>query len=809
MLSPNIVADYEKIKNLFAAALELAPEKRADFFTETGADAHLIAEVESLLEARAKAGEFLNNVSAAATVHDSISRNDKFLGQTIDRYRIEREIGRGGMGVVFLATREDFHQQVALKLIKRGMDSDQILERFRREREILAALNHPFIARLLDGGTTDDGLPFFVMEYVEGVPVNEFCRRENLSEKEKLELFRKVCEALIFAHQKLIVHRDLKPSNILVGKDGTPKLLDFGIAKLLDSDEAETQTNQRVLTPAYASPEQLRGDAVDTTSDVYSLGKILAQILLGDNSKSLKFSTIENPTANATKQNLNHDLRNILAMSLREDAARRYRSVEKFSEDIRRYLVGLPVSARRDTFSYRAAKFLKRNRLAVAVSVLFALTLLIGSAATFIQARRAQRQQTLAERRLDNLRKMSDSFTTEIHGAIQNLPGSLPARQMLMRHAVEQLDALAAESDGNLALRDELAQAYLNSAQLPDMLLTEKDATLRKAIKIYRQLVADDPANSHYQEQMALGYSSLGDITKVRGSVADSLEYYKTSVSMLERIAESEPESTEHLVNLSETLIDAGRIYIMEDDIENASQLSQRTLTALEEIRKINADQPELASLANQTNLQITIEQTREGNYQPAIETLRRILGEYETQLARNENDTRVNYYLFVIHRRLADTLEQSGDASAASEHLQTALSIIENLLASSPKDFGYHRNAAATHVLYGEMLTRQKQSAEALEHFRRAVELSKYVLESDTDNSEAKIDLARATANIGNALVLTGKKKEGSENLQKAFGEFQELYARDGANAELKRDYFQTRDWLDAAATNTPAVRY
>lgn len=284
MSSPSNSSDYRKIKEIFSAALEVAPEERSTFLNQKCTDDIIRREVESLLDAREEAGEFLQEVSAVEVMRHSFDRNDKYIGHKIDKYRIIREIGRGGMGVVFLAEREDFRQQVALKIIKRGMDSDAILERFARERQILAALNYPFIARLSDGGTTEEGTPFFVMEYVEGAPLDEYCKENDLSEKDKLEIFRKICSAVSFAHQKLVVHRDLKPSNILVTADGTPKLLDFGIAKLLNTTDAkETQTQQRVLTPAYASPEQMRGETVSTTTDVYSLGLILREILQVEN----------------------------------------------------------------------------------------------------------------------------------------------------------------------------------------------------------------------------------------------------------------------------------------------------------------------------------------------------------------------------------------------------------------------------------------------------------------------------------------------------------------------------------------------
>ncbi len=359
MISRTFQTDYQKIKEITADALELEPPERAEFLRVACAgDENLRREVESLLAESEKSAVFLEEFSVARVVQNSLNSIQNKTGEQIGNYRIETEIGRGGMGIVYLAERTDFHRRVAIKLIKRGMDSEAIVSRFNREREILAVLEHPFIAHLLDGGTTENDLPFFVMEYVEGEPIDEFCKKNNLPEKEILDLFRKVCEAVAFAHQKLIVHRDLKPSNILITKDRMPKLLDFGIAKLLNSTAEETQTNMRVLTPAYASPEQMRGEIIDTRTDVYSLGLILSKILGVQNAektnKNLK-TDFQKPISDY--QPLNRDLQNIISMSLREDAARRYGSVEKFAEDVRRYQKGLPVSARPATFSYRAMRF--------------------------------------------------------------------------------------------------------------------------------------------------------------------------------------------------------------------------------------------------------------------------------------------------------------------------------------------------------------------------------------------------------------------------------------------------------------------
>ncbi len=345
------------------------------------------------------------------------------------------------MGAVYLAERSDgeFSQRVAVKIIRQTLADPGLVRYFKREREILASLNHPFIARLIDGGVGLDGSPFLAMEYVEGVPVNEFAERENLSVEEKLELFLKICDGVAYAHRNLIVHRDIKPSNIFVTADGTPKLLDFGLAKILESgaNSLQTETALQPMTPAYASPEQLRGEPISTASDIYSLGVVLYELLTDHRPYYFKSNKIEEIIKNvgesepprpssvvsgyhaegraATDYNepqttskersntqksripnlksLAGDIDNIVLTALRKEPAQRYQSVEQFAEDIERHLAGLPVKARPNTFTYRAQKFISRNKIGVSAAVLIFLTLIGGIAATAWQASGANRER--------------------------------------------------------------------------------------------------------------------------------------------------------------------------------------------------------------------------------------------------------------------------------------------------------------------------------------------------------------------------------------------------------------------------------
>jgi len=388
---------WAEVERLFKGAAELPPEQRPDFLSRECPDLDLRQEVASLLdysgEELAAAGEAI--ASAAAALGHEPNPDERLIGARLGPYRVDAIAGHGGMGAVYRASRDDaeFHQQVAIKLVRAAAESPSTLRRFRQERQILARLSHPNIARLLDGGSTPEGVPYLVMEYIEGEPITAWCERQSLGVEERLRLFLRVCEGVDFAHRDLVVHRDLKPANILVTKDGTPKLLDFGIAKLLDpgaENEAATLTGLQVMTPDYASPEQVRAEPVSTAADVYALGLILYELLTGKKAQQMSGYTPDaiarvvchmEPTAPAVlKPQLAGDLDNIIRMAIRKEPERRYASAGDLARDIQRHLEGRPVIARPDTFTYRTAKFLRRNRIGVAAAALIATSLAGGLA---------------------------------------------------------------------------------------------------------------------------------------------------------------------------------------------------------------------------------------------------------------------------------------------------------------------------------------------------------------------------------------------------------------------------------------------
>ncbi len=433
---------WQQIRDLFDAAKEMEPAARPAFLAAAHGDVKVCAEVNKLLAAFGQAGNFIERPAAFSLVNlpDPIPEITT-AGRRIGPYQTLREIGRGGMGVVWLATRADdaYQKQVAIKLVWPGPESGEVLRRFRQERQILANLEHPNIARMLDGGATEESWPYVVLEYIEGQSITAYCAAHQLGINERLQLFRTVCAAVQYAHQNLVVHRDLKPSNILVTEAGTVKLLDFGIAKLLNpdlspDDSAATRTGLQLMTPEYASPEQVRGEAITTASDVYSLGVVLYELLTGQRPYQFKSRSLpeierviceqeltapsrsqksEGGTRNAERANhrpatsdhrppataLRGDLDNIVLMALRKEARQRYGSVEQLSEDLRRYLAGEAVLARKDTLGYRVGKFVRRHRFGVAATALFILLLMGGLLLTAWQAR-AARAQARSNRRL-------------------------------------------------------------------------------------------------------------------------------------------------------------------------------------------------------------------------------------------------------------------------------------------------------------------------------------------------------------------------------------------------------------------------
>jgi len=562
---------WAQVRQTFDGALERAPKDRAAYLRVVCArDDELRREVESLLASHEDASGFLAKpaVDLGYTLPYSGEESGEYPeGFRAGPYRLEARIGRGGMGSVWLASRGD-GQKVAVKLVKRGMDTTEILRRFGLERKVLASLDHPNIARLIDGGSTPDGMPFLAMEYVEGVPIDQYCEARASTITERLKLFRDVCAAVQYAHQNLVVHRDIKTGNILVTKEGVVKLLDFGIAKLLRTDlstleMAQTRPELRPMTLDYASPEQVRGDPVTTSTDVYSLGVLLYKMLTGKSPYALsgrspeairqavlemeprrpssvilrddknaipqatqKMEAVKEETRDLARKRLRKklsgDLDMIILKALRKEPQKRYLSVEQFSEDIRRYLDRRPVIARVDTPGYRFRKFIRRNAVAVGAAAALVLTLL---ASTVFFASRERAEKLHFENQTVALERQLIHADLEIGSADRVREAYNFASAILLARRSEDESrrdvAEAALKMGDLAQERDAAQKYYSEA------LAQFDALTQKG-------------DRGIQKSLAAAAAKVGGVELERGNVLAALANFSRSLQIADGIAAAE-----------------------------------------------------------------------------------------------------------------------------------------------------------------------------------------------------------------------------------------------------------------------------
>ena len=815
---------WQQIKAIVAEALdENSPEARAALVAERcGGDSELRREVESLLDQTTTGIENLA-VKASAPLRQDRSRLE--AGRRMGPWAIVRELGRGGMGAVYLAERADgaFQKNVAIKVLKRGTDTDEILRRFEAERQILARLDHPNITRLIDAGTTDDGLPYVVMDYVAGEPITRYANENQLAVDGRLKLFRAVCSAVSYAHQNLVIHRDLKPSNILVTESGEVRLLDFGIAKLLSDAESTgadmTITLLRVMTPEYASPEQIKGEAISTLSDVYSLGVCLYELLTGarpykltrktpdELSKAIceqepqrPSTTVGKADGNSKIENRNSkilrgDLDNIVLMALRKEPARRYGSVDQLADDLRRYLEGLPVLAAKGTFAYRSAKFVRRHRIGMAAVATILLVLFAGIAAATWQWRRARAEGRKAEARFEILRKSSRTMISEIHGALMNLPGSIEARKLLLQRATEQLDALAAEAGGDRRLEIELADAYQNIAYLPDKPLAERTELFRKAIALDQKVLAKEPANLPARENLAMSKINLADFARARGEMDEALAYNREAIGLLEAVARDDPAEMEHRKTLWNASYNAALTLGKIGRAAEALEICRRIYpVALELQEKHTADQsdhrfrrPYLSRALASDNLAYL------GRYEEALSEIRAALEQTAATRQRfplgtfeREDESFFNY-------RLALALERTGHPDEALEPMRKAQTLAEALANDEAKNLFYRADAALQNSHLGDFLLRSRKSVDSITSFQRAVELFENLLTADSQQKQAKGDLACAYGGLGFAEAQTGRAAEGLVHERKALASYEELEAGKSSNVLFLHDYAET----------------
>ena len=756
---------------MLSHALELDTGPRRSFLdTACADDAELRAEIDLLLDQQVDTGaDMIEQLASDAAARLRVNEGSIKEGARLGSYRILRELGHGGMGAVYLAERDDEHyrQQVAIKLIKPGLGGDAIRKRFRNEMQILADLSHPNIARLLDGGETVDGVPYLVMEYVEGRPIDVFCDQQQLSIDERLKLFSTVCVAVQYAHQHLVIHRDIKPGNILVTDERLPKLVDFGIAKLLDQDRTDTTaTAMPFMTPDYASPEQVRGVAVSTATDIYSLGVVLYQLLTGRRPYRFKSSVAhevakaicdEEPRRPSTTQaRLHTDLDNIVLMAMRKEPERRYATAEQFAEDIRRHLSGLPVRARPATFSYRTGKFVRRHKLGVAAALLIAVTLLVGIIATVWQARVARAERARAERRFNEVRQLANSFVFEVHDAVANLPGSTPARSLIVQRGLKYLDSLAQDAAGDRGLQRELAGAYekLGAVQYTPSVAHLGDLagaleSHRKATALREALVAADPGNADYRRELLDSYWYIATLLGRNGDVSGELEIIRRQLPEREQLAAAEKNAFVDRYNLAATYVYIGSLLAQIGDANGAVENQQKALQIKEELAVLDPDRARSSRALSISYEYLGAAHDRTGDTKRALELQQHGLQMRESLVAADPLNTDLRLMLVESYRYVGDMYFKLGDVKLAETYYAKQFSLVREMVAADPADAQLLSNEAVALIKVGDVEAATGQSVKALANYRTALKIREQLSAAAPSDVYLRRDLEEARKKV------------------------------------------------------------
>jgi len=829
--------DWQQVKEAFQCALLLDPEKRANFLEDfRSAVPELYEELESLLRHHDEDQSFLDDEHALAAHFSHEEDPNLWINREIGPYRVVSKIGEGGMGSVYRAIRVDDHylKIVAIKLVRAGFATRPYLRRFKSERQILANLDHPNIAHLLDGGATQDGLPYLVMEFIEGQPIDAYCDLHTLDTSQRLKLFLRVCGAVEHAHRKLIIHRDLKPANILVIDDGTPKLLDFGIAKLLDPElyfqTADVEgTMARAMTPDYASPEQVLGEPISTASDVYSLGVVLYRLLTGhapyilaksnpiewpriiveteperpsvvidrpaeltDSQGNLKRLTpeeivkVRDGRAASLQRRLRGDLDNILLMALRKDPARRYGSVEQFANDIRRSLDGLPVVARPDTIMYRTGKFVQRHTIPVSATVLILISLTIGIVVAVHQARIAERQRALAEQRFNDIRSVSHDLIFDVHDSIQYLAGATAARKLIVQDALRYLSVLSKDSPENIPLQDEVATAYekigdvqggTGRANLGDTVGALE--SYNKALAIRQTILAARPSDPAARDGLSRSYLRVGEILQDMGRYEESLQYHRKHLDLSQELAASSPSDSKAQSRLAASYDGLGDILSSLKEWDGSLQNYGASAAIYKTLAEKGPQQH--ASRSNWA-----LEQKKMGGILEAKGEFKRALREYTAALLIDEElvknspeDASVQRDVAIDYTNLGDAISKGGDFAGAIQDYRHALTIDSRLAAADPKDASARYYLVYDLYRLGDAQLETSDIRGAIVTYRLAVSKAEMNSSFDPGNALARSELARVYSKLGKAhftaasnasVAVTDKRK----NLTTACGWYQ-----------------------------------
>jgi len=742
---------------------------------------------------------------------------DPLLDRRIGSYRLLRRLGEGGMGVVYLGEREgDYRKRVAVKLVRWALESPEVLGRFHTERQTLAALSHPNIVTLLDGGTTEDGLPYLVMDYVEGQPIDEYCDQRGLSLAERLRLFLQVTAAVQYAHQNLIVHCDLKPSNILVTAEGVPKLLDFGIAKLLAPHSPGmtgqlTQAGQRPFTPAYASPEQVRGEPVTTATDVYALGVILFRLLTGQSPYRYRTESAaemiqavcsqepERPSSAVPRERqrrLEGDLDAILLKALRKEPQLRYGSLEQFAEDLRRHLTGRPVLARRGTFRYRASKFVLRNKITVAAAALTALAITSGVAGVAWQAGVALRAKARAEQRFNDVRKLTNFLLFDFHDAVQKLPGSTPVQELLVKRSLGYLDSLAREAAGDPSLQLELVEAYIRFGDVQGNPYTPNlgdtpgaMSSYGKALAIAEPLSRADPGNQRAARAQARVHAHMGDVLFLVRHMAEATTHTRQAAAIFEELVAAQPrdlEARQDLAGCYEGLGD--QLAKGLGDAAGARQSYQKSLHHWEEALRLDAQNVRARRAPTGLNMKIADLQF-ETDPRAALENLRKGLTILEALPQAEQTSVASRRLEGVLRRRIGNCLWELDDTKGSLESYRQASENFAELAALDPANSRAQFDLVVTLNSLGQTLEVTGDVAGALRNYGQVVDILERMTRTDPANAAWHTYLSEILVRIGGLLQKTGQTAEARRQTARGLRVAKELAERpDTPPAELTR---------------------
>jgi non-specific serine/threonine protein kinase/serine/threonine-protein kinase len=694
------------------------------------------------------------------------------------------------MGAVYEALREDeqFRKRAALKIVRREMASEAILVRFRLERQILAGLDHPHIAALFDGGVTTDGRPWFAMEFVEGQPIDQYCRAQQLGVRERVTLFLEVCEAVEYAHRNLVVHRDLKPGNILVTAEGRPKLLDFGIAKLVGDAGVGgsnlTRAGDLLLTPDYASPEQVRGGPITTATDVYSLGVILYELLAGTRPYQLEGKPLHDivrtitdtdprrpsdaierneafagadgaASAHLRRRQLTGDLDSIVLRAIRKEPDQRYTSVAQLRDDLERYLEGRPVLARQGSNAYRLRKFIVRHAAAVSGVALLVLVLAGGVVSTLMQARRAEAERARAEERYNDIRGLASSVLFELHDSIAELPGATAARSLLIERGLEYLNRLSRQSADDPSIEREIAAAYIRlgmvqgtptSANLGD--LDGARRSYQSALATAQRLLARNADDLEARRTEALAHEKLSDLDVHAGRLSTAVTHATAALEDWRRVAEKTADPIGAVLPVVISHIKLGDMlghpsFPNRGDVSGAMTAYQNALRMIQALPADASANPRVRRYTSVLYERIGEIHMLGGRYAPAMSAYQNAFDIRQKLLAENPANRDALRDMGVAHEKLCALLIATGEAARAVPNCRQALELYERLSSADRLDVQALGTVATGHLWQYRVLAATGKLREAEVELARSTELLGKVLELQKDNVQARRDFA------------------------------------------------------------------